>query len=317
RAGARAAAARHHLLVVGGRADAGGNPVAGADGAHHGGARAPAARGDPVHLGAAQPDDGRGGRVVRDARRRHLCGTPGLDRLRRPARHRADHPAEAAGGLPAVRVPARARHHRRHRAPEGPEGAPGPDAGLVRGVTYEEVLVRLGAAARFGMDLGLERVAATLAQLGHPERRLGRVVHVGGTNGKGSTAAMVAAMLRAAGLRTGLYTSPHLARVTERIRLDGAEVGRDSFAGRYERAVDESMTFFEQLTVVALVTFAEEGVDATVLEVGLGGRLDATNVVDADVAVVTGVALDHEEGLGDSLEAIAREKAGIFKPGGG
>jgi dihydrofolate synthase/folylpolyglutamate synthase len=182
-------------------------------------------------------------------------------------------------------------------------------------VTYEHVLARLAAAARFGMDFGLDRMQAALARLGHPERRLGRVVHVGGTNGKGSTAAMIAAMLRAAGRRVGLYTSPHLSRVTERIRIDGVEIGREAFAERYERAGVDGMTFFEQLTVVALSTFAAEGVDATVLEVGLGGRLDATNVVDAEVAVVTGVALDHEEVLGSDVATIAREKAGIWKPG--
>jgi len=182
-------------------------------------------------------------------------------------------------------------------------------------IAYDEVLARLAAAARFGMDLGLSRVEAALARLGHPERRLGRTIHVGGTNGKGSTAAMATSILSAAGLRVGLFTSPHLARVTERIRIAGVEVDRAAFADAYERAVVPGLTFFEQLAVTALLVFAEARVDATVLEVGLGGRLDATNVVDAEVAVVTGVGLDHQDVLGPDVPSIAREKAGIFKPG--
>jgi dihydrofolate synthase / folylpolyglutamate synthase len=182
-------------------------------------------------------------------------------------------------------------------------------------MTYEEVVARLAAAARFGMDFGLARVESALARLGHPERRLGRVIHVGGTNGKGSTSAMAAAILGEAGFRVGLFTSPHLARVTERVRIAGAEIDRAAFADAYERAVTPGLTFFEQLTMTALLAFAEARVDATVLEVGLGGRLDATNVVDADVAVVTGVGLDHEEVLGPDVASIAREKAGIFKAG--
>jgi dihydrofolate synthase/folylpolyglutamate synthase len=153
-----------------------------------------------------------------------------------------------------------------------------------------------------------------LAVLGHPERRLGRVLHVGGTNGKGSTAAMLEAMLRAAGVRTGLYTSPHLHRFTERIRIAGEEVAPETLVRHRLRASDE-LTFFEHATLLALACFAEAGTDVTILEVGLGGRLDATNVVDADVAVVTSVSRDHEDVLGEGIPAIAGEKAGIFKPG--
>lgn len=182
-------------------------------------------------------------------------------------------------------------------------------------MTYEMALEQLGRSARFGMDLDLGRMRQALVRLGAPERRLGRVVHVAGTNGKGSTAAMSAAILRAAGLRTGLYTSPHLARVTERIRIDGVEVTPSRFAELFARVRELQLTFFELLTVIAFLQFAEERVDATVLEVGLGGRLDATNVVDAEVAVVTGVALDHEAILGRDVGQIALEKAGIFKPG--
>src|SRR5262249_15508445 len=266
-----------------------------------------AAGGPPaVRLGALEPDDGRRGGVVRDAGRRDLRRAQGPHRVRRTARHRADHPPEAPRGLPAVRVSPRARHHRRDRPPEGASRAAGAHARLVRGaqgcyerymISYEDVLGRLAGAVRFGMDLGLERMEAACARLGHPERRLGRVIHVAGTNGKGSTAAMAAAILEAAGLRTGLFTSPHLARVTERIRIAGVELDRAAFADSYERAVGPGLTFFEQLTIVGLLAMSEARVDATVLEVGLGGRLDATNVVDAEVAAVTGVALDHQEVL--------------------
>jgi dihydrofolate synthase/folylpolyglutamate synthase len=185
-------------------------------------------------------------------------------------------------------------------------------------MTYEEMLRQLLGASRLGMDLGLDRVTAVLAALGDPHRRLGRIAHVGGTNGKGSTAAMVAEMLLREGTRTGLYTSPHLARFTERIRIDGREADGTALAARFARVArvaPPGLTMFEQATLLALLHFAEEGCGAVVLEVGLGGRLDATNVVDADVAVVTGVALDHQEILGGTVAAIAREKAGIFKPG--
>ncbi len=180
------------------------------------------------------------------------------------------------------------------------------------------MLGQLLGAARFGMDLGLARVATALERLGDPHARVGRVAHIGGTNGKGSTAAMLEAMLRRDGRRTGLFTSPHLSRFTERIRVDGREADPAALAERYGRVMavaPEGLTFFEQVTVLALLTFAEEATEALVLEVGLGGRLDATNVVDAEVAVITGVALDHEDVLGHDLEAIAREKAGIFKAG--
>ncbi len=146
---------------------------------------------------------------------------------------------------------------------------------------------------------------------------MGTVIHVAGTNGKGSTSAFISSMLVAGGLRTGLYTSPHLCRFTERIRIDGVEADADALAERYQqvRAVADELTFFEQVTLLGFLTFAEERVDAAVIEVGLGGRLDATNVVRPAVAVVTGVAHDHEDVLGEGLVAIAREKGGIFKPG--
>jgi dihydrofolate synthase/folylpolyglutamate synthase len=174
--------------------------------------------------------------------------------------------------------------------------------------------------------LGLERVTELLDALGNPHRAA-RFVHVAGTNGKGSTCAMVEAGLRAAGLRTGLFTSPHLLEPTERIRVNGDPVGKERFAaafGRVHEAAEDLIrrgrlefhpTYFETVTAMALVVFRELGVEMAVLETGLGGRLDATNVVTPEVAVITPVDFDHEALLGKSLEAIAREKAGILTPG--
>jgi len=167
--------------------------------------------------------------------------------------------------------------------------------------------------------LGLERMRAALAELGHPEARV-PAVHVAGTNGKGSTCAMVDAVLRAAGFRVGLYTSPHLIRFNERIRLEGAEID-DAALGRrlldvLQRApTAATLTYFELGTLVAFWHFAEEGVDFAVLETGLGGRLDATATCVPRVTAVTALGLDHTELLGDSLSAIAVEKAGIFRAG--
>jgi dihydrofolate synthase/folylpolyglutamate synthase len=189
-------------------------------------------------------------------------------------------------------------------------------------MTYREILERLVAARRFGMKLGLSRMRELLDRLGVPDRRLGTVVHVAGTNGKGSTVAMIAALASAAGKRVATYTSPHLSTLCERIVIGdpsgsgmASEEAIVASAARVEAAGGGELTFFEQVTAIAMLIIADAGVDLTVLEVGLGGRLDATNVVDAPIAVVTGVAKDHEAILGDTLEAIAHEKAGIFKPG--
>ena len=185
-------------------------------------------------------------------------------------------------------------------------------------MSYAALLARLLPARRFGVVLGLERMRAILDRLGAPDRRLGAIVHVGGTNGKGSTVAMVAALAAAAGQRVATYTSPHLSCLRERISLDGAMISEAAIVAAAERvrgADGDDLTFFEQLTAIAMVAIADAAVDVTVLEVGLGGRLDATNVVDPAVAVVTGVALDHEAILGGTLALIAAEKAGIWKPG--
>lgn len=186
---------------------------------------------------------------------------------------------------------------------------------------YRQLLDELFGARRAGVVLGLERMRAVLAALGDPQDRLGAIVHVAGTNGKGSTVAMVAAMLAAHGRKVAVYTSPHLATVRERIVIAGEMIGRAELLAAAEQVSAAAasqglaLTFFEQITAIALVAMAAARPDATVLEVGLGGRLDATNVVTSAVAVVTGVALDHQAMLGDRLELIAVEKAGIFRRG--
>jgi dihydrofolate synthase/folylpolyglutamate synthase len=173
---------------------------------------------------------------------------------------------------------------------------------------------------------GLENITILTAELGNPHRAV-PCVHIAGTNGKGSTAAMLESILRAGGLRTGLYTSPHLERINERIRINGEDISDDSFARAWTRvraSIELLMasgrlaahpTYFECLTAMAFIAFAEQRVDFAVYEVGLGGRLDATNIVNPVVAIITPVDFDHESFLGHSIEEIAVEKAGIIKPG--
>jgi dihydrofolate synthase/folylpolyglutamate synthase len=173
--------------------------------------------------------------------------------------------------------------------------------------------------------LGLDRIRAVLEALGQPQDRV-RIVHVAGTNGKGSTCAMIESALRASGLRTGLFTSPHLSEPTERIRVGGRPVSSAEFAAAFDRVhavvedllaagtIDLHTTYFETVTAMALLHFAKT-VEIVVLEVGLGGRLDATNVVHPELAVITPIDFDHEQFLGTSIESIAGEKAGILKAG--
>ncbi len=195
-------------------------------------------------------------------------------------------------------------------------------------MTYPEAvryLYSLGNELR-GAKLGLERIATLLEALDHPERAF-ESVHIAGTNGKGSTAAMIEAGLRAAGLRTGLYTSPHLVRINERIRVNGAEIPDDDFASAFDavhgaieqllarEALDGHPTYFECVTAMAFRHFRSAGVERAVVEVGLGGTLDATNVIAPRVAVITPIDFDHEALLGRGAESISTEKAGILKPG--
>ncbi len=187
-------------------------------------------------------------------------------------------------------------------------------------MTGDDPLAWLYGRTTGGIRWGLERTEEMLAGAGDPHRRF-RSIHVGGTNGKGSVSALCESVLRAAapGRRVGMYTSPHLVRFAERIRVDGAPVDAALLAACVQRlrpAIESSgATFFEAATATAFLCFAEAGVDVAVVEVGLGGRLDSTNVVEPLVAAVTNVARDHVELLGDTLGEIAREKAGIWKPG--
>jgi dihydrofolate synthase/folylpolyglutamate synthase len=177
----------------------------------------------------------------------------------------------------------------------------------------------------FGIKLGLENISALCAALGNPQNRF-LAIHVAGTNGKGSVSAMLAGIMRAHGLKTGLYTSPHLARIEERIRVNGTMITERRFRERLtalKTVIDQAMadgkliyhpTYFEVVTALAFVEFAGRQVDVAVLEVGMGGRFDATNVVRPLVSVITTIAKDHEKHLGATLEKIAFEKAGIVKP---
>ncbi len=174
--------------------------------------------------------------------------------------------------------------------------------------------------------LGLERITALLQALGNPHQA-GKFVHVAGTNGKGSTSAMIEAGLRTAGIRTGLYTSPHLNEPTERICIAGAPLSQAQFAAAFDQVhttaermleagtLDLHPTYFETVTAMAFVAFRAAAVDQVVLETGLGGRLDATNVVKPNLCVITPIDLDHQQFLGNSIGQIAAEKAGILKPG--
>jgi len=182
--------------------------------------------------------------------------------------------------------------------------------------SYGRLLARLDGLRTLGVEFGLERIVRALQMLGAPERRL-PAIQIAGTNGKGSTAAMTEAILRAAGLRTGLFTSPHLSRFTERIRIDGIEADGDRLAA-LDRAVEATgvpLTYFEVSTVLGFLLMAEAGVEIAVLETGLGGRLDAVTACHPLATAVTSIAFDHMDYLGTTLAAIAREKAGIIKPG--
>jgi len=183
------------------------------------------------------------------------------------------------------------------------------------------------APGRPRRKFSLDEIGALLAELGGPHRRF-RSILIAGTNGKGSTASTLAFILQASGLRTGLYTSPHLERPNERIRVDGHEISDSDFARNYfsvaEAAdrlvasgkVAQNPSFFETLTAMGFLHFAAAAVDVAVLEVGMGGRLDATNIVDPLISVITDISLDHTEWLGSTISAIAREKAGILRRDG-
>jgi len=187
-------------------------------------------------------------------------------------------------------------------------------------MTYPEALSFLGAARQFGMKLGLKPMRKLAAALGDPHKEL-RFIHLAGTNGKGSTAAFCESCLRAAGYRVGLYTSPHLVSVRERIQINRQliseadfSLGMETVSRRISELDGHAATYFEIMTALALWYFAREKVDWVVWETGLGGRLDATNIVQPEVVIITNIGLDHQKYLGESLREIAMEKAGIIKP---
>jgi dihydrofolate synthase/folylpolyglutamate synthase len=186
-------------------------------------------------------------------------------------------------------------------------------------MTYSSAVAYLYRLQKHGIKLGLETMTALMGRLGMPQTRY-RTLHIAGTNGKGSTAAMTAAVLQAAGYRVGLYTSPHLVEFQERIRVNGEMITESQVARLTEQLQtlcqpDLLPTFFEFTTAMALQHFADSAVEVAVLEVGLGGRFDATNMVTPMACAVTTISLDHQEYLGTTLSSIAFEKAGIFKQG--
>ncbi len=191
---------------------------------------------------------------------------------------------------------------------------PSPDA-----LASDEILARLTALHPKIIDLSLDRIERLLGKLGNPERRIPPVIHVAGTNGKGSTCAFLRSMLEAAGKRVHVYTSPHLVRFHERIRLSGKLIDEDELQALLEECEvangGDPITFFEITTAAAFLAFSRRKADALILEVGLGGRLDATNVIERPaVTIITPIDLDHQQYLGDDIKAIAGEKAGIMKP---
>ena len=185
-------------------------------------------------------------------------------------------------------------------------------------MNYADALAWLYRTQTFGIKLGLDNTRRLLAATGNPHERL-KFLHVAGTNGKGSTCAMMDSILRAAGYRSGLYTSPHLVDFRERIRVDGVMIPEDAVAEgltllrEASENWDHAPTFFEITTVLAAWWFAREGAEYVVWETGMGGRLDATNAVTPDVAVITPIGMDHQQWLGNTLAQIADEKAGIIK----
>jgi len=184
-------------------------------------------------------------------------------------------------------------------------------------LSYTASLEYLYSLQKHGIKLGLDTISHLLANLGHPQERF-LILHVGGTNGKGSAAAMAAAILKAAGLRVGLYTSPHLVDYRERMRVQGTCVPENQVVDllakvRAISSLTVPPTFFETTTAMAFQFFADERVDVAIVEVGMGGRFDATNLCRPVGTLITNVSLDHEEYLGDSLREIAFEKAGIVK----
>ena len=183
-------------------------------------------------------------------------------------------------------------------------------------MNYDEAIKLITSKSNFYIDLSLDRITAALEKLDNPEESL-KFIHVAGTNGKGSVCTMLDSVLREAGYRTGLYTSPHIWEYTERIKVDGVEISREDFAKYAEKIVNLGihLTEFEILTVIMFLYFRDKKVDIAILETGLGGRFDATNVIRQNLcSIITHIDLDHTERLGNTKDKIAFEKAGIIKP---
>jgi len=189
-------------------------------------------------------------------------------------------------------------------------------------IVVMDIIGRINHLEKFGIKPGLERISALLSYLDHPEQAY-RIIIVGGTNGKGSTCAMIESILRSAGYRTGLYTSPHLININERIMANGDYIDDNSLYGVSKQVFSiidshtelSDTTYFEFLTAVALLYFKSRHTDIAVLEVGMGGRFDATNATAPEISIVTNIALDHQQYLGDTIQKIAIEKAGIIRAG--
>ena len=183
-------------------------------------------------------------------------------------------------------------------------------------MNYQEAIERLTSNGMFYIDLGLDRIEAVLEKLGNPQDSL-KCIHVAGTNGKGSTCAMLESILRTAGYKTGLYTSPHIFEYTERIKTNGQEISKEAFANLFEEvsSIGIHLTEFEILTVMMFLYFKRNDVEIVILETGMGGRFDATNVIKENLcAIITQIDLDHTDRLGKTKDEIAFEKAGIIKP---
>ncbi len=184
--------------------------------------------------------------------------------------------------------------------------------------TYQDAIDFLFPLHRFGVKMGLDTIQTLCKALGNPERRLGKVIHISGTNGKGSTSALLASIAKESGEKVALYTSPHLVDFTERIRINGVSIPQDAVVEytRFLRPLAEASgaTFFEVTTAIAFKYFADSNVSLSVIEVGMGGRLDATNVVQPYLCIITPIGLDHTDWLGNDIPTIALEKAGIIKP---
>lgn len=183
-------------------------------------------------------------------------------------------------------------------------------------MNYEYIIKKLTSKDKFYIDLELNRIKSVLKELENPQDSL-KYIHVAGTNGKGSTCAMLDSILREAGYKTGLYTSPHIFEYTERIKINGNEITKEDFCRLYKKidSIQKPLTEFETLTVLMFLYFKENNVDIVILETGLGGRLDATNIIKENLcSIITQIDLDHTDRLGTTKDKIAYEKSGIIKP---